>query len=191
MAVRSLRRTKYKFKWTKELTFLLLGLLAIIIVTIILSLPTKVERLIAKWPGASLTKETNFSEINEERLSNLVNNGDYVFVFYASPSDTNAASKMSLIQTYATKYDITNVYWLDSTEVYQASDETKNSRDFKDDIANREEALKGVDLDTTLSFWAFNDGSLLKDYASDADADDTNSFESLVNQVFGAYKESI
>lgn len=189
MAVRSLRRTKYKFKWTKELTFLLLGLLAIIIVTIILSLPTKVERLIAKWPGASLTKETNFSEINEERLSNLVNNGDYVFVFYASPSDTNAANKMSLIQTYATKYDITNVYWLDSTEVYQASDETKNSRDFKDDIANREEALKGVDLDTTLSFWAFNDGSLLKDYASDAD--DTNSFESLVNQVFGAYKESI
>lgn len=191
MAVRSIKRNKYKFKWTKELTFLIIGLVALIIVTIVLSLPTKVERLISKWPGANLTTETVFQEVDENRLANLINNGDYVFVFYASPSDSNAATKLSLVQTYANNFDISSVYWLDSSDVYSASDETKNTRDYKDQIANREAALKNVDLDETLSFWVYSDGKLVLDYANYADSSDTNSFEQVVSKAFGSYKASI
>ena len=191
MAVRSIRRVKYKFKWTKELTFLLLGLAVIIVVTIILALPNKVERLINKWPDASLGTETVYQEVSESQLVNLVDSGEYIFVFYGSPSDTNATTNLTLVETYASNFNVDRVYWLDSTEIYNASDETKNTRDFKDDIAQRETSLKGVDLLETLSFWAFNDGNLLVDYAKYSDSSDTNSFEQVVSKAFGAYVESL
>lgn len=191
MAVRSLRKTKYRFKWTKELTFLIIGLLVIIAVTIILALPSKVERLINKWPDASLGTETVYEEISESNLVDLINSGDYVFVFYGSPSDSNATTDLTLIETYASNFDVDTVYWLDSTDIINTSDETKSTREFKDDLAAREEALKGVDLLETLSFWAFNDGKLVKDYATYVDSSEANSFEQVVNQAFGEYKDSL
>ncbi len=186
---RSLRRVKYKFKWTKELTFLILGLVVIIVATILLSLPTRVDKLIKKWP--SLTTETVYYEVSEDDLVDLINDGEYIFVFYGSPSDENASNNLTLVETYASNFDVDRVYWLDSTEILNTSDETKNTRDFKEQIAAREESLKGVDLLETLSFWAYNDGNLLVDYADYSEDGGTNSFEQVVNKTFGAYKESL
>ena len=185
-------KDKYKFKWTKELIFLICGIVVLIVVTVVLSLPTKVENFLNKWPNASLSKETVFEEVDENKLVNLINDGGYVFVYYATPDEEEASTNMSLIETKATTFDIENVYWLDSTSIYNATEEDKELREYKEDILNREEALKGVDLDNTLSFWVFKDGALVTDYADYKDSNETNSFEQVVNKAFGdAYKGSL
>ena len=47
-------KDKYKFKWTKELIFLICGIVVLIVVTVVLSLPTKVENFLS-WDRSGLS----------------------------------------------------------------------------------------------------------------------------------------
>ncbi len=189
MAARSARRYKYKFKWTKELSFLLGGILVLIVATILLALPTKVERLIAKWSDSELTTETVFVEISESRLASLIESGEYIFVYYATPDQSDATTYIDLIEEKATLYEVETVYWLDSTEIYEEDEDTLETRDFKEEVQERGEALGGVDLLETLSFWVFNEGELILDFADYSDSDSSNVFEQVICQAFGAYRQ--
>ncbi len=175
-----IRKTKFKFKWTKELVFLICGLLVMIIATIILALPTKQERFLNKWSGTSLTKETVITEIKEEKLLDEINKNEFVFVFYGAPADSTSVTNIDIVEAQAQIFDIDKVYWLDGTEIYETDDETKSTRDFKTAINAREEKLQDVDLLTMGSFWVYQNGKLIVD-SVDMDG---STFEQVVHYGF-------
>lgn len=180
MAVRSVRRTKFKFKWTKELVFLICGLLVMIAATVILALPTKQDKFLNKWSGTSLTKETVITEIKEDKLLEEIKNNEYVFVFYGAPADSTSITNIDIVEAQAQTFEITNVYWLDGTDIYETDEETKATRDFKTALSAREEKLQDVDLLTMGSFWVYENGVLIVDSADMKNA----SFEQAVHFGF-------
>ena len=187
MAVRSVRREKFKFKWTKELIFLIVGLLAVIITTICLALPTKEDKFLAKWEAAQLPRKAAVSELSESSVLDKINNsGEYVFVFYGTPEDETSVTNIKTVETTAKAFDIKNVYCIDATEVFETTDEVKNTKDFKDKIDSREEALGGVDLLKYGSFWVYNEkGELVLDSTT---FDNGETFVQIVTKGFGDFK---
>ena len=182
---RRVRKVKFKFQWTKELTFLLSGLLILIIATVILALPSKMDKFLEKWSAAELTKETKVREIKEDKLLAEISKADgTIFVFYGTPDSEDSVNKMKLVERYANQYELdATVYWLDATDVNSASEDTKKTKDFKDKIDAREQKLQDVDLLKISSFWVYENGKITID---SADKDDS-AFEKLVNQAFGKY----
>lgn len=182
---RNIRRTKYKFKWTKELVFLIIGILAIAATTIILSLPSSLDKLRNKWSSASLSEETVIREISEKDLiAEIGKNSGYVFVFYGTPLDETSKTNIAKIDNVAQKYGVEVVYWLDASEIYETDEDTKATKDFKDKIDQKEADLQVADLLVYGTFFTYKDGKNVSD-TSDMDG---VSFDVVINQQFGNYK---
>ncbi len=188
MAVRTgIRKAKFKFKWTKELIFLIVGILVIVAVTIILALPTKLDKLKSRWQAASLTDETVIEEISEDKIKSLMQDGKDFFVFYATPDTDDAVTNIQTVETYANRYNFDTVYWLDATEINQMSDEDKQATDFVRELEERNHSLGDVDLLTIPSFWYYKDGVLTIDSADYEDI----SFEQIVFKAMGDLRVSL
>ncbi len=186
MAVRSVRREKFKFKWTKELVFLIVGLLAVIITTIVLALPNKEDKFLDRWSAAQLPRDGKISEISESALLDKLGNGSYVFVFYGTPDDETSVTNIKTVETAAENFEVDNVYWLDATEVFKTTDEIKGTQDFKNKIDAREEALGGVDLLKYGTFWVYDkEGKLVLDSTT---FDNGETFVQIVTKGFGDFK---
>lgn len=184
MAVRSVRKVKFKFKWTKELIFLIVGILALIAVTVVLSLPSKLDKLRKTWSEASLSKETVITEIKyEDLVKEIKKESGFIFVFYGTPADSNSVTNIAKIDNLAQTFEVDKVYWLNSEEVFSADDEKKNSTDFIQMVDGWESALSVEDMTVSSSFFMYQDGEIKMDSTTKENA----TFDQILNSAFGYY----
>ncbi len=157
------KNTKTKFNWTKELIFLIIGLVAMIIVTIVLALPSDTKKIYDKYTeaGASLDSDHVYSTINYKKLKkNIASQGenDVLYVFYGSTSCSNCVSAIQTINTAAKSFEIDKVYYFDATFIDSVED--KENAEFLANVDKKEVELGGVDLLSYPAIWVYKGGKL-------------------------------
>jgi len=183
------KKNKVKFKWTKELVFLILGLLTIIGVTIYLSIPNNNEKITAEindaielansqassdsTDGSSTTtysplpNDNVFKTIKHDDLISEISNTEYVYVLYGSTNNSTLLSNISTINTTAVAEEIETVYiysslWVEETEDLEAEEFKLEKKAIEHEInANKD---KDVEEFTVLSYPAllvFHNGALV------------------------------
>lgn len=196
MAVRNGKKIKFKFKWTKELVFLLIGLGAMIVATVLLALPSDAEKIYDKYTeaGASLESEHVFKSISYKKLtkkiSSQVGSEGTFFVFYGATSCTNCVSEIQTINAAANKFEIEEVFYLDATFIDGVED--KEDAGFLAEVDTKEVALGGVDLLSYPALWVYKNGELVFTSdswkASDSSTTIEGTWKLLAEKTFYEYK---
>ena len=202
------RRNKVKFKLTKELVLLVTVLLAMIVATIVMSIPSHAERALERYNTAiteyNAANETQYAilgednvydEISFEKLKSVKNNEGYVYVFYGSLTNAKYLENLSAVNAAALANDVDKVYlnfndWMDDYE-------DKNSYVFKQEVDKRQDALnnnvdedqKSIDLLKAPALLVFNDGKLVFNTQS-YEENSEYSWNMFINQAFTLGKES-
>ena len=141
------KRNKTKFKWTKELVFLIVGILALIAATIIINIPKgsavqleKYNKAISDYnsknnaqysfiPEENVLKETKINGIFKKKKSN-----DYTFVFYGSLANAEFLENLSKVNNLAKEYDVKSVYLWFADYVEKADDDLKATATYKNKV---------------------------------------------------------
>jgi len=141
------KRNKTKFKWTKELIFLIVGILALIAATIIINIPKgsavqleKYNKAISDYnsknnaqysfiPEENVLKETKINGISKKKKSN-----DYTFVFYGSLANAEFLENLSKVNNLAKEYDVKSVYLWFADYVEKADDDLKATATYKNKV---------------------------------------------------------
>jgi hypothetical protein len=141
------KRNKTKFKWTKELVFLIVGILALIAATIIINIPKgsavqleKYNKAISDYnsknnaqysfiPEENVLKETKINGISKKKKSN-----DYTFVFYGSLANAEFLENLSKVNNLAKEYDVKSVYLWFADYVEKADDDLKATATYKNKV---------------------------------------------------------
>lgn len=163
MAVRSGRKLKFKFKWTKELIFLIAGLVIMIVATILLALPSDSEKIYKKYTeaGATLDVEHVYKSINYKKLKSKIQSqgtDDVFYVFYGSVACTSCVTEIQTINTAAKAFEVDQVLYFDATFIDEEED--LDSAEFLAGIDTMEVELEGVDLLQYPALWVFKGGKL-------------------------------
>ena len=179
------KKNKVKFKWTKELLVLILGLLAIIGATIALSLPTNNEKITTEINDAiiaansqsssdgsstsysSIPTDNVYESISHKKLLKKIAKEEYVYVLYGSKNSSIILENASKINTIAVSEEIDTIYVYSSLWVEEAED--TNAEAFKSEkkvIEDDLNANKNVDVEafSVLNYPAllvFHNGSLI------------------------------
>ena len=142
---------KIDFRLQKELLIIVGVLFLMLILTIILSAPTKSEKFVSKWQtaGSSITSAELFEEVSAEKLEKVISSGDKVFVLFVTAQAGDDLTLFNQVLSQAEKYNVTKVYILDSAD-YQGDREDDPELDTK--LHNLEEKF-GVDLDNIPTLW--------------------------------------
>ena len=184
------RRNKVRFKWTKELTFFLIGFVVVIAIMIYCLIPTKQRSFYNKWytDDNSLQLDNQFEEINYKNLKKKIDNGELVYVYYALDTDDTSKTDIGILDHYTnqyksssadTHYNVGTIYVYDATEASELDkDDSKKLAAFneKEDYFNsiKGESIKNdISLETYCQLWIFNKGELVfssEDIASDSQA---------------------
>ena len=158
------RRNRVKFKFTKELLFLIIFLVVILVATIGLSIPSKSSRQLDSLNDAiteynqdnstsfyTLDKDHHFSVIGGgiskkvNKVKKLASREKYTYVFYGSLENATFLEQLYYINQACDedKYDISKVYLFYNDYILEAK---KNGDDdtkvFKDKINSYEEKIK-------------------------------------------------
>ena len=198
------RRQKVKFQWTKELGFLIGALVAIIAATIILSIPTKDEKLAAKYNEAITalnaanntsnytidTKDHVFEEIDFEDIAKLQKKlevkDEYVFVVYGSENDSALLEQLFTINSKAKDVELETIYIYSSTWVHEQED----LQAVAEELEAKEVALFGSDVKE----FSFEEGpTLLVFYNGEVvfnsqDAKDITTWNGYIDYAFEKFK---
>lgn len=197
---RSGRRYKTKFVLCKELIILVVVLVAMVITTICLSLPTKAEKKLAEFNdeinayneenGASialLEEDHVFKKVNLDEVENLIeNSGDEsVFILYGSLSNSTLLSYLSTINTEAKQREIETVYLYSSSKVEKQEDQEDS--DFLAEIERDEKVFKAndqkVDLLTVPALYVYKNKTLI--FSSiNVDEDGSYNWNIMLNKAF-------
>lgn len=183
------KKNKVKFKWTKELIFLVLGLIAIVGATIALSIPTNKEKATTELNDAiyaanvqnsqsedqntqsisytAIPNDNVFEAISHKKLVKEIASGEYVYVLYGSANSTVVLENVSKINTAAVAEEIETVYLYSSLWVEEAED--RDAEAFKEEKKAVEDELnankdKDVEDFSVLNYPAllvFHNGSLI------------------------------
>ena len=147
--------SKVKFTLRKELVFILAAIALLVVATILLNLPSEEEKFLEKWTagGSTLTENKLYEEVTFDELGTILDSkasGEYTYVLYATPSDSNSVSLFD--QIYSIVYNsreyshVTKIYVVDSgAEI----DKDQVQANFKDN------AGEGINLDTAYNLWLF------------------------------------
>lgn len=178
------KKNKVKFKLTKELVFLILGLLAIIGTTIALSIPNNKEKITTEindaieLANASSTEESpvSYSYIPQENvyetikhddLINEIANEEYVYVLYGSTNNSLFLSNASTLNTMAQSEELETVYiysslWVEETEDKEAEEFKLEKKSVEDAInANKDKDVEGFSVLNYPAILVFHNGSLV------------------------------
>lgn len=204
------RRKKTKFKLTKELVILVVGLLALIVVTIILAIPSsekkfynKLNNAISEVGGSNATAiplENVFEEIDESDYSDTINEvknaksaSGYTYFFYGSLSDSTYVSQLSPINKTAQDYEVKKVYLFYSTFYDDAkSNDELNTSSFKSTADGYNKSLNdgksgdafAIDFKIEgAALFVFKDGSLI--FNTQVDEDSKASWDFYIQKAFG------
>lgn len=178
------KKNKAKFKWTKELVFLIVAMVAIIVVTIVLSIPSSKQKLTTSINEAILVannaasesssatynylpEDNVFEDASHEKLVDKVKSEEYVYVLYGSVNSTTILEQISTINTTAQSEEIGTVYFYSSLWVEETED--LESATFKQEKSSKENELnenksKDVEEFSLLEYPAllvFHNGSLI------------------------------
>lgn len=207
---RSVRKNKTKFIVRKELIILILVLVAMIVTSICLSIPSAAEKrleefntAITNYNSANSTSYGTLSEDNVIRNASLKKisseikndaNGTeekpkYTYVLYGSLSSSVVLQYLSVIDTEAKQREIEVVYLYSSEKVDNQED--KEDTEFLADLEKDEEVfnadvLEGideVDLLKTPALYVYKNGELIFNSVSLED-DGSYNWELIINKAF-------
>lgn len=202
------RRNKVKFKWTKELVFLIVGLVAIITATIILCIPSSSHKTTTAMNEAIyaanlansqsenssgisynlLPEENVYVELEFDKLSKKINKEEYVYVLYGSTNSTTILKNLSVINTTATDLEIETVYyysslWVEETDDTQAEEFKEEQSKIEDKInANKDSDVAEFSLLDYPALLVFNNGKLI--FNSQSYEDDYATWEMFIQKAF-------
>jgi hypothetical protein len=204
------RRNKVKFKWTKELVFLILGLVAIIAATIVLCIPSSAHKTTTAMNEAIyaanlsnsqasenggtaeqynlLPDENVYVELEFDKLSKKLEKEEWAYVLYGSTNSTTVLKNLSVINTLANDLEIETVYYLSSLWVEETTD--TQAEEFKEEqsrIEDKVNANKNADVAefSLLEYPAllvFNNGELV--FNSQSYEDDFATWEMFIQKAF-------
>ena len=149
------RKNRVKFKLTKELIFLVLGLIAIAVTTIVLSQESASEKKIKSINTAiidynlangssynTITGEDVFDIIEYDELKSTISKKGYVYIYYGSLEKAAYLENLASINTAALAAEVKTVYlyyssWVDGQEDLDAPE-------FKEEASKREEIFNNM-----------------------------------------------
>lgn len=162
--------SKVKFKFVRELAYILIAIVLMITVAVVVRIPSKSERLFNSYKdvNASLVEEHVFEEVSKNRLTSLIaNSSEYVFVYYGSPSCSECVANIETFNQKAKYWDIKTVYYLNASFATGKNREDDNKHDAAllayEEVLNKKvsEGNKDISLNYTPSIWVFKDGELV------------------------------
>lgn len=141
------KRNKVKFKWTKELIFLIAGIVVLIVAAILINIPTKASIQLDKYNNAITAYNTQqstqynqlpsnhvFKELSVNSLKKKKKSDDYTFVFYCSLKDGVSLEYLSKINTQAQDLKIKTVYLWFADYVENADEDLKKTVKYHDKV---------------------------------------------------------
>ena len=177
------KHSKVKFTLRKELIFILAAIILLVVATILLNLPNAEEQFVSKWTeaGSTITENTLYEEVSFDDLDSKLTEGEYHFVFFATPSDANSVTYFDTIISIASLYkEVKKVYIVDCA--FAMGTDREEDADFDAKLAQYEEKY-GVSLDSTPSFWVFN-GNTLVDTVDNYKINEEISWATALTQMF-------
>lgn len=200
------KRNETKFKFTKELGFLIGGIVAIIVATILLSIPNKTDRQIEKYNEAitafNTANSTQYATITTEdvvyvdaeykEMAEILKGEGTVYVLYGTLNLDTICSNFVTINDEAERREIEKVYFLSSEYVDTFVDDEEDDTDedifeatvegYEKDIfnANVLEGVDEVDLMASGALLVYKDGQLVFNSTSYTDYNWTQ----IINQAF-------
>ena len=205
------RRNKVKFKWTKELGFLL-GFVAVIgAVSLTLALVKQfsgrdikaVNEAIAQFNSSesqtvyTIDQDKNvYKTISHDGLVSQKESSDYTYVWYGTLTSADYLRYLYEINEYAEKYDVNTVYLYYADYVQDAiNNDTQNTESYKTTLKTMEDQLNAgrtdaepIDLENYAALFVFKDGKLL--YNSQvADNSEQYNWEQQFVKAFGLSKQ--
>ena len=201
------RRKKAKFKLTKELVILVVGLLAILVATIILAIPSSEKKFYNKLRDAVInygdsntqlfSSDHVFKEIDEDEYIDVINevkstaNSGYTYFLYGQLTNSTYVSQLYPINETAKDYGVSHVYLFYSTVYNAAKDNDElNTSSFKEKCNEYESILNNgksqdayaIDLTKENALFVFKNGSLI--FNSQADEDSKYGWDAYIKQAF-------
>lgn len=138
------KRNRTKFKWTKELIFLIVGIVVLIGAAIIINLPTSATQALEKYNNAITKYNTDnstqyqvlptnhvFKDTSIDSLKNDKKSDKYTFVFYGSLTNATFLENLSKINSLATEYEVSTVYLWYADYVETTDSDTKATASYK------------------------------------------------------------
>ena len=200
------KRNETKFKFTKELGFLIGGIVAIIVATILLSIHNKTDRQIEKYNEAitafNSEKSTSYATITTEdvvyvdaeyeEMAEILKGEGTVYVLYGTLNLDTICSNFVSINDEADRREIETIYFLSSEYVDTFVDDEEDDTDedifeatvegYEKDIfnANVLEGVDEVDLMASGALLVYKDGQLVFNSTSYTDYNWTQ----IINQAF-------
>lgn len=194
------RKNKVKFKFTKELAFLLVFIVVIVVATIILNLPTKTDKFTEKLNNAindynaanntqltTLGEDHNFKSISYEDILEKKNNEGFTMVYYGylTSGATDYYSNLLNINHMAENYEYGTVYLYFADWYAEQDSETLESVDFTREKAEKESKInegkatdvEEFDMSVYPTLLLFKDGSLIFNSQTYEDDTETNWYD--------------
>lgn len=141
------KRNRTKFKWTKELIFLIVGIVVLIVAAVIINLPTSASVQLEKYNNAITTYNTNnstsysllptnhvFKDTSIDGLKNDKKSNNYTFVFYGSLNNAEFLENLSKVNSYASEFDVKTVYLWYADYVENTDSDTKATASYKNQV---------------------------------------------------------
>ena len=200
------KRNVTKFVFTKELGFLIGAIVAIIVATILLSIPNKTDRQIEKYNEAITafntanstqystitTEDVVYKDVEYEDMADILKGEGTVYVLYGTLNLDTICSNFVTINAEAERREIETVYFLSSEYVDTFVDDEEDETDeddfeatvegYEKDIfnANVLEGVDEVDLMASGALFVYKNGQLVFNSTSYTDYNWTQ----IINQAF-------
>ena len=176
------RKNKVKFKLTKELVFLVLGLVAILVTSIVLSLESAEEKEIKSINMAiinynlandkaynTITGEDVLEVIEYDDLKSTISQDGYVYIYYGSLTNASYLENLCNINLEALKVKQDAVYlyysnWVDGQEDLDAPEFKEEAKKREDEIFNMNNDqydVEDFDITVTPTLLVYKDGDLI------------------------------
>ena len=200
------KKDKVKFKFTKELLFLILSLAAIITATILLAIPTADEKRTDAYNEAILAYNTTnstsyatldyenvYEDIEYEELTEVLANAEgYTYVLYGSTNVGTVLQYMATINSKAKDVEVETVYlyssvWVEDQNDLEADDFEVEYKAREDKInSGKDSSVEGLSLLDYPALLVFNDGVLVYNSQAYTDSDQYN-WEAYIHVAFTSY----
>ncbi len=203
------RRNKTKFILRKELIILVLVLIAMIVTTVCLSIPSATEKRLEEFNTAiteyNTANSTSYSTLGEDsvirktslkQVTKAIEDSKgteeepkYTYILYGSLTNATICQYLSAIDTEAQNREVKVVYLYSSEKVDKQED--KDDADFLNEIDQDEkvfnsdvlEGIDAVDLLKTPALYVYKNGELIFNSVT-VEEDGSYNWELIINKAF-------
>ena len=193
------RKVKTRFKFTKPLAFLISFIVVIAILTGLLSIESKEEKLYNRitnaqsaldgFSGKSLDEDNVFADISYKKLTKKIKSSDYTYVYYGTLTNSEFFTYIETVNERAQTYEVKKVYLLDGTWASQIDTEDEDYGEENNNVLTEvENAIGGVDMTVLPSLWIYKNGEVVfdsNDYINDTYQKGTWNY--VIEQAFGHF----